>query len=418
MVSRRGSLAALLAAPFAGLATGAAGPDPVDPHGAPGSRQARDNFQISGVYLNAAYTHPLPLDAAAAMRAWAASRADPGARHERPPNAKALFARLINAAPDEIAAIPSTSYGESFVVGALGLIRDPRGKVVTDILHFDGALYTYGELAKQGMGLTILPMTAEGRIDMNRLETAVDTDTRLVSISLVSMVNGFEHDLKQVCEIAHRKGARVFVDAVQGAGAVPIDVKDSGVDFLACSSFKWLMGDFGYGFLYARADVLPTLRRNEYGYHQPKTLAYHALPGDPPGAALFEAAPDDATAAGYFEVGSLGTAAQIAVAVSLSTILGTGVDAIQAARQPLIERLRHGLSEHYASLTPPDSRSGIIAFALPGAPHLIGPRLQAAGVNIQVYENRFRVSPSVYNTSADVETLIEVLTAGSPKAKA
>ena len=104
--------------------------------------------------------------------------------------------------------------------------------------------------------------------------------------------------------------------------------------------------------------------------------------------------------------------------MSLSTILGTGVDAIQAARQPLIERLRHGLSEHYASLTPPDSRSGIIAFALPGAPHLIGPRLQAAGVNIQVYENRFRVSPSVYNTSADVETLIEVLTAGSPKAKA
>jgi len=417
MVSRRGSLAALLAAPFAGLASGSAAQvaAPASPP-SPILRPPGDNFHITGTYLNAAYTHPLPLDAAAAMREWALIRADPGANVDRPANAKALFAKLINAAPDEIAAIPSTSYGESFVVGALGLIRDPRGKVVTDILHFDGSLYTYGELAKQGMGLTILPMTAEGRIDMNRLEAAVDGETRLVAISLVSMVNGFEHDLKQVCDIAHRKGAKVYVDAVQGAGAVPIDVKASGVDFLSCSSFKWLMGDFGYGFLYVRSDLLPGLRRSEYGYHQPKTLAYHALPGDTPGPALFEATPDNATAAGHFEVGSLGTAAQVAVAVSLTNILGMGVANIQARRQPLIERLRHGLSERYKPLTPPDSRSGIIAFSLEGA-RALRPRLKAAGINIQVYENRFRVSPSVYNTLAEVEKLVEVLSA-APKGQA
>jgi len=419
MVSRRGSLTALAAAPFAAwsAASAAQTPAPVQPPSAlptlGGARKS--NFRITGVYMNAAYTHPLPLDAAAAMRHWAAVRTDPGGRQAPSVDARPLFAKLINAEADEIAAVPSTSYAESFVLGALGLREGGpqaggRTKIVTDILHFDGSLYTYGELAKRGVGVVVLPMTAQGRIDMNRLEAAVDEHTRLVSISLVSMVNGFEHDLKTVCEIAHRKGAKVYVDAIQGAGAVPINVKASGADFLACSTFKWLMGDFGYGFLYVRADLLPTLKRPEFGYHQPKDLAYHAFPGDKPGAVLFEASPEDGAAAGYFEVGSLGAAAEIAASVSLTNILTRGVADIQSARQPLIERLRGALTGRYQSLTPPDSRSGIIAFALPGARDILRPRLEAAGINIQVYANRFRISPSVYNTMDDVDQLLEVLT--------
>ena len=61
------------------------------------------------------------------------------------------------------------------------------------------------------------------------------------------MYNGFQHDLKAVCELAHAHGAYVYADIVQSAGAMPIDVRASGVDFCACSSFKWLMADFGLG---------------------------------------------------------------------------------------------------------------------------------------------------------------------------
>jgi hypothetical protein len=57
------------------------------------------------------------------------------------------------------------------------------------------------------------------------------------------MRNGFEHDLKAVCDLAHSRGAKVYADAGQAVGAVPVDVRASGVDFLACSSYKWLMGD-------------------------------------------------------------------------------------------------------------------------------------------------------------------------------
>ena len=414
MTSRRESLKALAAAPLLALAGGSGAAEAQTPGSSPGAgpdgpvASPRENFHFAGVYMNSAYMHPLPLDAAAAMRAYLAGRVDPTLRRRPAHDARALFAKLINATPDEIAEVPSTSYGESFVVGALRLQGDRRAKVVTDILHFDGGLYTYVELARQGSAVTILPMTPEGRIDMNRLEAAVDGDTRLVAISLVSQVNGFEHDLKTVSEIAHRKGALVYVDAVQGAGAVPIDVRASGVDFLACSSFKWLMSDFGYGFLYVRKDLFPKLRRTQFGYHQPKTLAYHALPGDPPGPVLFEATPNNDTAAGLFEVGSLSEASEVGVGVSLNNIIGMGVDNMQRTRQPLIDRLRERISPHYKPLTPPDCKGPIISFVAPGAVKL-RPKIQTAGVNIQLYANRFRISPSVFNTMADVERVCDAI---------
>jgi len=371
------------------------------------------DFRITGTYLNAAYTHPMPLDTEAAIRGFLEHRVDPAAIASAPSrDSKTLFARLINASPGEIALIPSTSYGESFVAGAVGLKSGHRTKVVTDILHFDGGLYMYGELAKSGgVDLTVLPMTSAGQIDMNALEAAVDETTRLVAISLVSMVNGFQHDLKTVCEIAHRKGAYVYVDAVQAAGAVPIDVRASGVDFLACSTFKWLMGDFGCGYLYVRSDLLPKLQRVEYGYHQPKSLAYHAFPGDPPGDRLFEAQPNNATAEGFFEVGSVAFAAEAGMMVSLKNILAMGVDNIQARRQPFMNKLSAALTGYgYKPMTPPGSTSPIITFVFREPDRLLESRLKEAQINIQLYENRFRISPSIYNTELDIDKVIAVLT--------
>ena len=96
------------------------------------------------------------------------------------------------------------------------------------------------------------------RIDPADMERVVDRKTRLVAVSLVSWYNGFQHDLKRVCDLAHAHGAYVYADIVQAAGNTPIDVRASGVDFCACSSFKWLMGDFGLGFLYVREALLDT----------------------------------------------------------------------------------------------------------------------------------------------------------------
>jgi selenocysteine lyase/cysteine desulfurase len=403
MVSRRSALAALAATPAVALAGGARASAPTSGPLGPA------DFQLSGTYLNAAYTHPMPLCAAEAVNRFLQGRVDPGLKPVVPRDAAALFARLINARPEEIAKIPSTSYAESMVINALGLAGAAGAGVVTDILHFDGSLYAYGQLEKQGLKVTVLPMTAQGRIDMNRLEAAVVPGVRLVAVSAVSMINGFEHDLKTVCEIAHRQGALVYVDAIQAAGASPIDVKASGVDFLAASSFKWLMGDFGCGFLYVRPDVMSRLRRPELGYHQIATMAYHALPGDTPGPGLFESTADERTAAGMFEVGSVSIEAEVAASVSLRRILETGVGQIEQRRQPWLEKLRDRLGRKYPCMTPAGSRSSILTFSLIGANKRLQAQVTEAQVRIQLYENRFRISPSVYNSMADIDRAIDAL---------
>jgi selenocysteine lyase/cysteine desulfurase len=269
----------------------------------------------------------------------------------------------------------------------------------------------YQELAKRGVSVAVLPMTTEGRIDLNRLESSLDARNQLVAISLVSMVNGFEHDLRTVCDIAHRKGALVYADAVQGAGAVPIDVRASGVDFLACSTFKWLMGDFGFGFLYVRQDLLPHLQRSEFGFRQFRSFEYHLFPTDPPSSKPYVAVPEDGTATGYFEIGTLGSPGRCAAAASIEAILATGVVEIQRRRQPLIERLRTQLSTRYKPLTPTDSTSSIIAFALDDAEQKLQAPLESESITIALYKDRFRISPSVYNTQNDVTRLLDVLLA-------
>jgi selenocysteine lyase/cysteine desulfurase len=161
---------------------------------------------------------------------------------------KAEFAALINARPSEIAFIPNTTTGENFVLNGLGLPAS-GGNVVTDALHFEGALIHLGALKRDGLDVRIV-LPRDWRIQLEDLDRVIDNKTKLVELSLVAMFTGFQHDLKAVCDLAHSRGALVYADIAQAAGCTPIDVKASGVDFCACSSFKWLMGDFGLGFLY------------------------------------------------------------------------------------------------------------------------------------------------------------------------
>ena len=126
----------------------------------------------------------------------------------------------------------------------------------------------YKELEKKGVELRIVKHK-NWTIDPEDMAKAIDKNTRLVSMALVSNVNGFMHDAKAVSAIAHARGALVFADIIQAVGAVPVDVKALGIDFASSGTYKWLMGERGIGFLYVREDlqgtVLPTTR---YGHRQ------------------------------------------------------------------------------------------------------------------------------------------------------
>ena len=247
------------------------------------------------------------------------------------------------------------------------------------------------------------------RIDLADMEKAVDRKTRLVAVSLVSWYNGFQHDLKRVCELAHANGAYVYADIVQAAGNTPIDVRASGVDFCACSSFKWLMGDFGLGFLYVREDLLDTvIRRTEYGYQQADT-AMHYLPSDPPSDTPVTWTMH-ADARAHFQVGTYGQGALNALTESLAYLQRIGVDRIHAHRQPLLQRLHEELPRlGFTSITPPGTTSAIAAFTAPNAEKRFAARLKQANVSVTLSGERLRVSPSLFNDIHDVDRLLGAL---------
>ncbi|GIL41661.1 aminotransferase class V-fold PLP-dependent enzyme [Roseiterribacter gracilis] len=377
-----------------------------------GPLASRKEFALDGTFLNAAYAHPLSATARAAMQRYTERRGtqirtpDIETRSLRT-EARRLFAQLIGATVGEIAFVPSTMVGENLVVGALGL-PGSNAHVVTDIYHFQGSLYLYRALAERGLRVTVLG-ARDNRIDMEELAAAIGPDTKLVALSLVSAFSGFQHDLKRVCEIAHARGALVYADIVQAAGAIPIDVKASGVDFAACATYKWLMGDFGVGFLYVRDAHVEQLQRTLHGYMQIADFTYHQFPYDPPGDELYDVrASTDID--GHVHVGTMAHAPAVAVAASLEKILELGVDRIQQHRQPLIDRLQAELPKlGYEPLTLPGTTSPVVAFALRDAAARLQQRLDAASINIQTYPNRIRISPSVFNDMTDINRLLDVL---------
>lgn len=410
-----------LLAGFGGLAVSSAldrrsvgagtGGDPQEgstpPSLANGARKVDFGLRDDYTYLNAAYIHPLPAASSENVRRYALSRLDPAGEGWDRIDIRAEFAALINARPSEIALVPNTTTGENLVSNGLNLL-DGSCNVVTDALHFEGALIHLRELRKRGLDLRIV-RPRDGRIHLSDLERVVDRKTRLVELSHVAMITGFQHDLKAVCDLAHANGALVYADVAQSAGCTPIDVRATGVDFCACSSFKWLMGDFGLGFLYAREDLLErVITRSQYGYYQASRASTHFLPYDPPGPEPFSyELRSDAT--GHFEVGSQANAAWAALSRSLPYIRRLGVENIEAYRQPLLQRLREEMPRlGFEPLTPADSRSALITFAVRDATRL-EERLKRAKVHVRIASNFIRVSPSVFNDMDDIERLLAAL---------
>jgi selenocysteine lyase/cysteine desulfurase len=379
---------------------------------ADGSLPARRDFAIPAgqTYLNSAFIHPMPVAAAQAVSRYIESRTFSRERwsgDELAAKVRAQFAALINASPAEIGLVESTSRGENLVVNGLG-VPSNAGNVVTDALHFEGSLILYGELQKKGLDVRLL-RPRDWRIDLSDMEAMIDRKTRLVAVSLVSWYNGFQHDLKRVCDLAHAKGAYVYADIVQAAGNTPIDVRASGVDFCACSSFKWLMGDFGLGFLYVREALLDTvIRRSEYGYQQADT-SMHYLPSDPPANAPVTWTMH-ADVRAHFQVGTYGQGTLNALAVSLAYLQRIGVARIEAHRQPLLRRLHEELPRlGFTPITPPGTSSPIAAFTAPQAEKRLASRLKAADVSVTLSGDRVRISPSLFNDLHDVDRLLDAL---------
>jgi selenocysteine lyase/cysteine desulfurase len=355
-------------------------------------------------YMNSAAMHPLGSFAARAIEEGVAyrlhgpgpGRVDFGA--EKQQDLKKRYGRLIGASPNEIAYTASTSDGENIVVMGMDLARR-GGNIVIDELHFTTSLYMYKELEKKGVELRIVKHR-NWAIDVKDVDRAIDRNTRLVSLALVSNVNGFMHDAKSVSALAHARGAYLFADIIQAVGAVPVDVKALGIDFASAGTYKWLMGERGLGFLYVREDlqgtVLPTTR---YGHRQVANFNRAELTWEPlPGAAKYE-------------TGGIGVLLAACVSAGIDYVQALGLDKIRAHARQLTDRLQKELPPlGYKALTPHGNETPILAFELKDAA-ATSKALQAGRVAATVIanENRLRLSVSVFNTHEDIDRVVEVL---------
>ncbi len=356
------------------------------------------------VYLDHAGVSPLPEPSRAALAEWAYDMAANGAVHwsnwvSRAELARQRAAQLLGAQIDEVALVRNTTEGVNIV--AEGFPWRAGDNLITLADEFPSNVFPWLNLAARGVEARLLPVP-QGGLDPAQIGAACDGRTRLVAISWVNYATGWRNDLDALAEVCHRRGVYLFVDAIQGLGALPLDVAQTPIDFLAADGHKWLLGPEGAGVFYLRREHLGLLRPLGVGWNS----VVHA--GD-----FTNLEPRWKPSAARYEGGSTTLGAFAALAESLGLLLQCGVGPIASRildlSDELCERLKHA-GAFVASCREGERRSGIVAFELAGRnAQAVRARLRAEGIVVSCRAGWLRASPHAYNTSDELVRLVEAL---------
>jgi selenocysteine lyase/cysteine desulfurase len=379
---------------------------------------------LNEVYFNSAAQHPLGVHTVRGMERYIEFLfKGPGeGRHdfweEGFHEVKPMFARLINARPSEVALCPSTTVGENLFLNGMDLTG---GNVVTNDLHYTSSLSNYETRRQHGLDVRIV-RHRDWQIDLGDMERAVDRKTRLIAVSLVSSVNGHLENVKALSELAHAHGAFLFADIIQGAGAIPIDVKAMGIDMASCGMYKWLQGEHGFAFLYVREDLIGGVVKSTQFTGHPE-LNYRPWTQDPR-RELPEVVNKASTGIQAFEVGTPSVITYAAQYESFKYIEKLGVENIRAHARSLTDRLQKELPPlGFTSITPKGTETPIVTFLsrdtaavkrnIRRAAETGKAKISITGPNSALTVGRFgnhiRFSVSVFNNQEDVSRIVEVL---------
>jgi len=168
-------------------------------------------------------------------------------------------AKLLNADAGEIAIIKNTSEGIATI--AMGLSWKRGDAVVIFEEEFPANLYPWKRLAEQGVEVRQLSIFD----DLERIDEAAK-GARLLAISYVQYLSGYRADLDAIGEICRRRGCMFCVDAIQGMGAFPIDVRKSNIGALSADGHKWLLGPEGCGVLFVERSLQDQIEPVEFGW--------------------------------------------------------------------------------------------------------------------------------------------------------
>jgi selenocysteine lyase/cysteine desulfurase len=304
------------------------------------------------------------------------------------------LATLIGAAsPADIALVKSTSEGLSVV--AYGLDWQPGDNLVGIAQEFPSNRILWESLAP--LGVEYRQLDLDSSLDPEGdLLALCDGRTRLVAVSWIQYARGLRLDLDRLSLGCRARGILLGFDAIQGLGAVPLDLAATPADFVAADGHKWMLGPEGLAVLYVTPALRPRLRLHQYGWH----MLEH--PGD------FERrdwAP--ATDARRFECGSPNLMGAHGLEASLGLLQEVGIKTVHAAIEARIDHLIAAVDARgYELLSPrePDRRAGILTFRVPGVePQTLYVRLMAQRCLCAQRGGGVRFSPHFYTPFEDLD---------------
>lgn len=314
---------------------------------------------------------------------------------------------------EEILFTSGTTMSINLVANAWGRkFLQPGDELLLNEMEHHANLVPWQQIAhERGAVLRFIPLTADGRLDLSRLDEVLTGRTKLVAVASMSNVLGTINPIHEITERAHAKGALVLVDAAQSVPHGAVDVNDPRVDFLALSGHK-LYGPTGIGVLYGRRKLLEAMDPFLCGGNMIRRVRKESS--------------DFAELPAKFEAGTVPIAEAIGLGAAIDYVRGIGFEAIAAHEHALTERAYRQLSEiPELKIVGPglEHRGSIISFTAEGVhPHDMAELLDRRGVAVRAGHHctmplhellhvtaTTRASFAFYNTPAEVDALCEAI---------
>ena len=352
------------------------------------------------IYLNHAAVAPLSRCCADALKYLADDSLHYGSLHYDQwlavyQGLRVATARLINSDPGEIALLKNTSEGIATI--ALGLDWQPGPRMVGFREEFPANQYPWKRLEAKGIEITWLSIYDS----LEKIEQAC-RGARLLAISYVQFLGGYRAPIQEIGEICRRNRCIYFVDAIQGLGAFPLDVRACHVDALAADGHKWLLGPEGCAILYINQALQDRVEPVEFGWTNVAGYADY-------GSRDMTLRPD----AGRYECGTLNTIGCFGLKASMEFLLEVGLGVIAPVIQDLGDRIAAGVQskgyELFGERTPRNG-AGIVTFRKPGLDATETVRLlRREKIVAAARAGWVRTSPHFYVSPPEIDRLIDVL---------
>jgi len=373
-----------------------------------GSQRTLFDLPRDVCWLNAAAYSPIPLasrDAgergiARKVRPWEMEGGNAQRQFER---ARTAAAHLINADPDDIALIPSVSYGVATAGRALPLAQGSRVLVLEDD-HSSPVLEWTGRATTHGATLEVVkrPPNGDWTAAMLAAVERAGPPVALASISSVHWADGGLIDLNHVAAALRGAGAKLVVDATHSAGVLRTDVRSFDPDFLVFPTYKWVLGPYGRAFLYVAKRWQDTIPLEQTGSGR-RAIDSEAAPymrdtSYVPNARRFDMGERD-----HFVTLEM-------AAIGMEMMADWGTEAITERLRMLTARLAEASREFGVQIFDQTVRAPhVLSLSFPaGVPSGLIERLAQERVYVSRRLGRLRISPHVYNDETDVDRFIEV----------